>query len=121
MFGLSGRKLLFLLLLVALVLAGTQYGVGYFNAIQFNDFVRQEVKFAVTSKKSPDTIRASIIMKSKELGIPNITKNDIKIARKGPSFTLDLEYRWPINMRVYKHDLVFRITESGEIFENASN
>ena len=34
---------------------------------------------------------------------------------------LTIEYRWPINMRVYKHDLVFHVSEDGEIFENASN
>lgn len=121
MFGLSGRKLFILLVLVFLVFAGSQYGPAYFNAIQFNDFVRQEVKFAGSSRKTPDRLRASVLEKSKELGIPNITKDSIKITRRGPSFTLDLEYRWPINMRIYKHDLVFHITEFGEAFENASN
>jgi len=121
MFGLSGRKLFFLVLIVALTIAGTQYAPAYFNAIQFNDFVRQEVKFAVSAKRSPDQIRNAIIQKAAELGIPNVTKNDIRISRRGPSFTLEMDYRFPINLRVYKHDLVFHISESGEVFENASN
>ncbi|MBI2150751.1 MAG: hypothetical protein HYU27_09135 [Acidobacteria bacterium] len=117
----SGRKLFILLVLIVLTLAATQYGPAYFNAIQFNDFARQEVKFAASSRRTPDKVRASILAKSVELGIPGFSKNNIKITRRGPSFTLDVEYRWPINMRIYKHELVFHITESGEAFENASN
>src|SRR5262245_41326692 len=50
MFGLSGRQLLFLLVFIAILFAATQYGSAYFAAIQFNDFVRQEVKYALTAK-----------------------------------------------------------------------
>jgi hypothetical protein len=121
MFGLSGRQLFILLMLVALLFAGSQYVPGYFNAIQFNDFIRQEVKFAVASKKSPDTIRSQIMQKATELGIPDVKKNDIRITRRGPSFTLELDYHWPINLRVYQHDLTFHVSESGEVFENAPN
>ena len=42
MFGLSGRQIFLLLLLVALLFAGTQYVPAYFSAFQLNDFVRQE-------------------------------------------------------------------------------
>ena len=57
---------------------------------------------------------------AKDLDIP-LTKNDIRITKRGPSFTLEVEYHWPIDMKVYKHELVFHTSESGEIFENASN
>ena len=117
MFGLSGRKLVIALVVAFLGFAATQYVPAYYNAIQFNDFVRQEVKFAVTARKSPDKIHASILAKSKELGIPGFTKDNIKMTRKAPSFSIDIEYRWPINLRIYKHDLVFHIgPESGEAF-----
>lgn len=120
MFGLSGRQILILLVLTAVLFAGSQYIPGYFAAFQFNDLVRQEVKFAVTSRKTPETIRANVLQRAKELGI-SLAKTDIHITRRGPSFTLDMEYRWPIDMKAYKHDLIFHTTESGEIFENAPN
>jgi transcriptional regulator len=120
MFGLSGRQLFTLFIVLVLLFAAAQYIPAYFNAFQFNDYIRQEVKFAVSSRKTADKLRGEILQKANELGIP-ITKSDIKITRRGPSFTLDLEYHWPINMRVYKHELVFHISESGEIFENASD
>jgi hypothetical protein len=120
MFGLSGRQLFILLALILLLFAGAQYVPGYFAALQFNDYVRQEVKFAVSSRKTPEAVRDEALQKANELGIP-LTKNDVRITRRGPAFTIEIDYRWPINLRVYRHDLVFHVLESGETFENASN
>ena len=120
MFGLKGRQIFILLVFVALMFAGSQYVPAYFAAFQFNDFIRQEVKYAASSRKTADVIRADIVQKGMDLGI-HVMKNDIKITRRGPSFTLELEYHWPIDMKVYQHELVFHASESGEVFENASD
>jgi hypothetical protein len=120
MFGLNGRQLTMLLIVVVLFFVGAQYFPPYFAAFQFNDYVRQEVKYAASAKKTADTLRNEITKKAQELGIP-LNKKDIRISRKGPSFTLELEYRWPINLRVYQHELVFQRSYSGELFENASD
>jgi hypothetical protein len=120
MFGLKGRQVLILLLLIVLLFAGAQYAPAYFAAFQFNDYVRQEVKYAASSRKTADILRADILQKAKDLGIP-LTKKDIHITQRGPSFTLEIEYHWPIDMKAYQHDLVFHAVASGELFENASN
>ena len=120
MFGLNGRQMFFLLAFIALLFAATQYGPAYYAAFQFNDFIRQEVKFAVTAKKNIDTVRSDLLAKAMELGI-SLDNRDIHITRRGPSFTVEFDYHWPINIRVYKQDLVFHVSESGEVFENAPN
>src|SRR5437899_86732 len=120
MFGLSGRQIFILLVLVVLLFAGTQYGPAYFSAFQLNDYIHQEVMFAVTNRKTPEMIRGEVVQKASDLGIKILPK-EIHITRRGPSFMLEVEYRWPINMRVYKHELVFHSRESGEVFENASD
>jgi hypothetical protein len=120
MFGLSGRQILILLVLIGLLFAGSQYVPGYFAAFQFNDFVRQEVKYAVSARKTPETVRAELLEKATELGIP-LTKNDVHITKRGPSFTMEVDYRWPIDLKVYKQDLMFHVSEMGEVFENASD
>jgi hypothetical protein len=120
MFGLSGRQLFILLILILLLFVGAQYVPGYFAALQFNDYVRQEVKYAVTSRKTPEAVRDEALEKANELGIP-LTKNDVRITRRGPAFTLDIDYHWPINLRVYQQELKFHVSESGETFENATN
>ena len=120
MFGLSVRQLFILLVLFVSGYGAVQYVPAYFAAYQFNDFIRQEVKFAVTARKTTQTVRDEIVREAKDLDIPFDVRN-VTFTRRGPSFTVDVEYRWPIDMRLYKHVLVFHTTESGEIFENASN
>src|SRR5712691_11216216 len=115
MFGLSGRQIFILLVLIVCLFAATQYVPAYYAAFQFNDFIRQEVKFAVTNRKTAERLRIDISQKAAELGIP-LKPRDIHITRRGPAFTLELEYHWPINMRVYRHELVFHASESGEVF-----
>jgi hypothetical protein len=120
MFGLRGRHLLILSILLVLTFAAAQYVPAYVSAFQFNDYVRQQVKYAGTSRKTADRLRDEILQKAKEFTIP-LTKRDIRITRRGPSFTLEMEYRWPIDMKVYGHELVFHTSYTGEIFENAAN
>ena len=120
MFGLSGRQFLFLLVFIVALFAATQYVPAYFAAFQFNDFVRQEVKYALTAKRNIDTVRIDILQKAAELGIP-LEKRDVRLTKRGPAFTVEFEYYWPINLRVYQHELTFHVSESGEVFENASN
>ena len=118
MFGLSGRQLLILLVFVVLLFAAVQYVPTYFAAYQFNDYIRQEVKYAGTSRRTPETIRTGILQEANDLGI-SITKNDVRITQRGPSFTLEVEYRWPIDLKVYRHELIFHPSATGEVFENA--
>ena len=118
MFGLSGRQLFILLVFVVLLFAAAQYVPAYFAAYQFNDYIRQEVKYAGTSRRAPETIRTEVLQEANELGI-SITKNDVRITRRGPSFTLEVEYRWPIDLKVYRHELIFRPSATGEVFDNA--
>jgi len=120
MFGLNGRQIFILLMLVVFLFAASKYVPPYFTAFQFNDFIRQEVKFAASSRKTTDRLRQDVLQKAKEMGVP-IEARDIHITRKGPSFTFELEYRFPIDWRIYHHELVFHALETGEIFENASN
>ena len=120
MFGLNGRQIFILLVLVAILFAGAEYVPAYFAAFEFNDYIRQEVKYAVTNRKTPEMLRTNIVQKANELGIP-VQPRDIRITKRGPAFTLELEYRWPINMRLYRHDLIFHSSETGEAFGNASD
>ena len=120
MFGLNGRQLFILLVLVVALLAGTQYVPGWFASIQFSDYVRQEVKYAVSSRKTPEAVRDAVVDKATELGIP-LTKKEVHITKKGPTFNIQIEYHWPIDMKVYKHDLVFHVDEWGELFEHDSD
>jgi hypothetical protein len=116
MFGLSARQIFLLVLLVFALFAGAQYVPVYFRALQFNDFIRGETKYAASMRKSTEQLRTVISERAKELKIP-IGPKDIHITRRGPAFQLELDYSFPIDLRIYQHTLSFHVSEAGEIFE----
>jgi hypothetical protein len=120
MFGRRGRRILIVLIIVVVGFTAYQYVPAYFAAFQFDDFVRQEVKYAGTSRKTVDAVRTNILQKAQELGIP-LTKKDVSITKRGASYTVDVDYRWPIDMKLYQHVLTFHTSQIGEIFDNASD
>ena len=116
MFGLSARQILLLVLLVFVLFAGAQYVPVYYKALWFNDFIRGETKYAASSRKSTEQLRNVISERAKDMKIP-IGPKDIHITRRGPAFQLEIDYSFPVNLRVYKHTLSFHVSEAGEIFE----
>lgn len=119
MFGLKLKTIVFLLFLAALVFVGVQYGGAYFTHFQFSDSVEQEVKFASSAERTPEDVRRIIVDQARELGI-DLNQKDVRITRRGTVlFTIELEYEWPINLRVYQHTLKFRISENGDLYERA--
>lgn len=116
MFGLNMKQVFLLLLLVVALYASSRVVPIYFNAFQFSDFVKQEVRFAAASRRTPDDIRARIVERAKadELAI---AAKDVHITRRGPAFNVEIDYLVPLNLRVYQRSLAFHIFESGELFD----
>jgi hypothetical protein len=120
MFGLKGRQIFILLLLAAAIFAGTQIIPVYFRSYQFSDLAYQEVNFAVSKKESTEKVRAVIVELAKQYRIP-IGPRDIHITRRGPSFTVNIEYELPVDLRVYQFRWPFHFDAAGIIFENDRN
>ena len=116
MFGLSARQVFLLLLLVVALFVGSQVIPAWFDAFQFNDYIKQEVKFAAASRRSTEDVRTRIVEKAKEYDI-KLGPRDIHITRRGPTFLLEFDYAIPINLRAYQRNLNFHVSESGETFE----
>jgi hypothetical protein len=115
MFGISPKKLLMFVVFIALLFVGFQYGDVYLTKYQFGDAVRQSVKYAATSRKNTEDVRREVVEKADELGL-EIGPKDIHIVKRGPAFTLELEYTATVNLRVTQHVLTFHISEEGETF-----
>ena len=115
MFGISLKKLFTLLFLIAGVFVAVQYAGAYLTRYQFQDSVRQSVKYAASTRKKTEDVRREVVEKAQELGI-DIGPKDIHITKRGPAFTLQFEYTWPVNLRVTQHVLTFNISEQGEMF-----
>jgi len=116
MFGLGARQLFILLLLVAVLYAGTKLVPPYIDALQFNDYIKQEVKFALANRRTTDGLRTRIVEKAPEYNI-DIKPKDVVIHKRGPVFTLELNYIIPVDLRVYQRNLNFHVRETGELFD----
>jgi hypothetical protein len=116
MFGLNARQIFLLLLLVAALFVGSQVVPAYFDAFQFDDYIKQEVKYAAASQRTTDDVRARIVEKAKEFDIA-LAPEDILIKRRGPVFTLEFNYIIPVELRAYRRALTFHVSESGEIYD----
>ena len=57
MFGLSPRTISAIVIVVFVGYAAAQYVPAYVTAVQFNDFVREEVKFAGSAQRPPEEVR----------------------------------------------------------------
>jgi hypothetical protein len=116
MFGLNAKQILLLLLLIVGLFAASQIVPIYFNAFQFSDYIKQEVRFAAASRRTPDDIRVRIVEKAKEFEFP-IGPKDVRITRRGPAFNLEINYAVPLDLRLYRREIAFHIFESGELYD----
>jgi hypothetical protein len=116
MFGLTPRRVFFVAFIVAVIFLGKQYVPPLFSRFQFGDAVRQTVKYAASSNKNVDAVRREIVSMAAEYEIP-IEAKDVRITKRGPTFSVDIDYSWPIDLRIHKYDMKFHVSASGEIFE----
>ena len=116
MFGLTPKRVFFVAFVVAVIFLAKQYVPPVFARFQFGDSVRQTVKYAAASRKDIEAVRREIVSAAADYGI-NITPKDVLIVTRGPSFSVDVEYSWPIDLRVHKYDMQFHVSETGESFE----
>ena len=115
MFGLTPKRIAAIAFLLATIYLAREYVPPYYARFQFGDAVRQTVKYAASTNKDTDAIRREILSSAEDAGVP-ITATDIKITKRGPSFTVDIDYEWPIDLKFKKYNLPFHVSESGEIF-----
>jgi hypothetical protein len=104
------------LALAIVVFAALQYVPVAFDAWQFHDQVRQEVKFAATSQRTVDSIREAILEHAEELAIP-LEPKEVRVESDGPFFIVHIRYTVPIDLRVLEHELPFEWELTGETFQ----
>jgi len=120
MFGLKSRQLFFIVFAAAVVYVATQFIGVYYRAFQFSDFVYQEVKFASSKRKSTEKVRASIADEARSANIP-VKPRDIHITKRGPSFSVEIDYSLTVDLRVYQYVWPQHVVTAGPLFEDDRN
>ena len=116
MLGLLPKGTFTIIAVAAVIFAGTQYIPVYFDAWQFYDSVRQEVKFAGTSRRSINSVRDAILRQASDNEIP-LRERELDVASQGPFFVVDIYYTVPIDLRVFQHEVEFDWRLTGETFQ----
>jgi hypothetical protein len=116
MFGLTPRRVFFVAFVVAVIFLAREYVPPLFSRFQFGDAVRQSVKYAAAAQRDVESVRREIVSAAQDYDIP-INAKDVRITKRGPIFSVDIEYTWPIDLRFHKYEMQFHVSESGEIFE----
>jgi hypothetical protein len=107
--GGSGVKLFLLLVLLgSMVFAGFRVMPVYIDNYQMQDAVQSEARFAIGSRLATKDIRADVLKKIKEIGIP-ATEDDLKVVSTPGAVQITLDYSVPIDLLVYKYTKDFHI------------
>lgn len=115
MFGLLPRGTSYILVVAIILFLGVNYGPVYINAYQFNDAVRQVLKFSGTRGRSPQIMKTAIMAEAAEFGIP-VTSDSVKVTRDGVVLTVDISCQVPIDLQFYQHEFSFDSHHTSETF-----
>ena len=119
MFALLPRGTAYILLVAILLFAAVQYGPIYYNAWLFHDAIRQEVRFAGTSRETVAFVHESVMDLAEEYAAPVLGENvevSVEVTRDGPFFVVEVYYAVRVDMKAYQHEVVFDWRLSGETF-----
>ena len=115
MFGLLPRGTSYILAALIVLVLGVNYVPVYVNAYQFNDAVRQVLKFSGTRGRSPQVMKTAIMAEAAEFDIP-VTSESVKVTRDGVILTVEISYKVPIDLQFYQHELSFDSRHTSETF-----
>jgi hypothetical protein len=107
--GGSGVKLFLLLVLLgSMIFAGFRVLPVYIDNYQIQDAVQSEARFAIGNRLLAKDVRADVLKKINEIGIP-ATEDDLKVTATPGSVQITLDYSVPIDLLVYKYTKDFHI------------
>lgn len=106
----SGRGYLNLIVAVVVLLSLAYAGIKivpvYVNNFELQDHMRQVAIRATVERTSMEAIQNSILEFAHDVDLP-ITRDDVKITYSGTRIIIDLDYKVPIDLKVYTLELHF--------------
>ena len=100
------KAILVTAILVFMVYAAVKVVPPYVAEYELSDKMQETARFASVNRNSPEQIRDAIWKTIEDLQIP-ATKEDVKVTASGGRVTIDVDYKVPIDLMVYKFDLHF--------------
>ena len=92
----------------AVLILAVQYMPVYYNSLEFNDFVREEV----LRTRSAVQLKQSLLREARAYSLP-VSESDINIVSTGSVFRVNVAYSVPVELFVYTPHLKFQAGGSG--------
>jgi hypothetical protein len=116
MLGLTPSRILIWIFIGALFYVGLQYVPVYFYALEFDDFVKDQVKYAPARKTTETTQLLQLIAdEAKRDRMVLDPKRDIKVlkardaARGVRTLAVDVDYMIPVDLYYFTHPVKFHV------------
>jgi hypothetical protein len=113
MLGITPKRLFILVFLGSLLYVAIQYIPVLFYALEFDDFVKDEVKFApMRETDDPQHLTQHILNEARYYKMI-LDKNDIQVTKtrdnaRGVTFlAVDVDYRMPVDLYYFTHEVRF--------------
>jgi hypothetical protein len=100
------KAILVTVILLFLAYAAFKVVPPYIDEYQLNDTMQETAKFASVTRSDEGQIKATILRKIDDLGIP-ATKDDVKVSAVNGKVSISVDYKVPIDLMVYKFELHF--------------
>lgn len=101
------RALKALAILIALVLLARYFPVLYYSTV-FNDLVKQEAQRA----RAGSQLRRALLEKAELYFLP-VKPDDIRIKEDGERLQVNVDYKVPVDLFVFTHELSFHAAAVG--------
>lgn len=99
-YGGAGALVFWLLVLILAVYLGTKFLPPYVSSNEFVDSMESQAKEAAAGNLADEKVRAELMRRSKELGLP-IKESDIRIAHTGGEVIINVSYVVDIEVPIY--------------------
>jgi hypothetical protein len=107
------RALKALAIVAVFVMLARYFPVIYYSSM-FNDFVKQE---AVQQNRVPPQLRQALLERANAYFLP-VKPDDIEIKEGEGLIRVKVDYRVPVDLFVFKHELSFHASGAGIMPEN---
>ena len=100
------KAILVTAILVFMVYAAVKMVPPYVAEYELSDKMQETARFASVNRNTEDQIRKTIMSTIEDLQIP-ATQEDVKVTASGGRVTINVDYKVPIDLMVYKFNLHF--------------
>ena len=103
------RALKALTIVIALVLLAKYFPVIYYSTV-FNDMIKQEAQRA----RAASQLRGALMQQAELYFLP-VKSDDIQIKENGDKFEITVDYKVPVDLFIFTHELSFHAAAAGVV------